>query len=841
MRTIHLIGNAHIDPAWLWDWREGMNEAIATCNAMVSLLHEFPDFRFIRGEAAIYDYVERNASGLFREISRLVAEGRWDVVGGTWIQPDNNLPSTEALVRQFNTGKRYFREKFGVEITAAWSADAFGHSAGLPDILAAAGMDSFACTRPQAHILALDKQAFWWQGQGARILAFRPHDGWYASERADLGKRLDECLVQAGHDDLDNVAMFYGLGNHGGGPTRAHMRTIQEWARRHPEVCVEHSGLHRFFAALRKELAAKGESFIPTHRGELNFCLRGCSASMARFKYSYRHGEAYLARGERMRSLVTAICADVPAFSLDEAWRTLLFSAFHDILPGTVIEHAADDQLAQMGGVIDAASRCETVTLLGLARSIDTGAGMWELPEDHPLPQPVLIWNPHPWEIEEHVEIEVSLDNRPLWNYSGTGKTLPFVVVERATGRVLPHQDIPVVHDSLVDLIWRRRVVVPVSIPSCGWSLLHVGLDPLGMLKKEPGAKSREMERRSLLEVTIKNKHLYATAKVGASSITFEKGGAAWLGDGLQVRVYEDRWGAWGGMLEERDSWLLTKEVERWTVSQSAILEEGPEVSRMWVRFEGAHSHVELILSLARDSGHVDIHARVLLNDRGVRLKLVIPASGAEGLARFAVPGGSVWRSPCGEVPGGRWVSAGAGADAVGFASDALYGFDTTETELRATIARTSRYGGDVHREPQERPWQPCMDIGDLKFRALLTPEIDSLERLADQLQEPLVVQTVPITKIFSPEPASFLPAKGSLFSVESKAVRVLAICPGNRDSIELRLQNTSNAPLSPLVVNWLGKDIELGHVDAFEIATWEMRRADGGTWTCERTVIGAS
>ncbi|MFH1498450.1 MAG: hypothetical protein ABII82_11545, partial [Verrucomicrobiota bacterium] len=117
--ALHLIGSAHLDPVWLWDWREGMNEGIATCRAMADLLEEFPEFRFIRGEAAIYAHVERHAPALFERIGGLVAEGRWDVVGGNWIQPDTNLPCTEALLRQFSRGKGYFRKKFGVEVTAA--------------------------------------------------------------------------------------------------------------------------------------------------------------------------------------------------------------------------------------------------------------------------------------------------------------------------------------------------------------------------------------------------------------------------------------------------------------------------------------------------------------------------------------------------------------------------------------------------------------------------------------------------------------------------------------------------------------------------------------------------
>lgn len=828
--TLHLIGSAHLDPVWLWDWREGMNEGVATCRAMADLLEEFPDFRFIRGEAAIYAHVERHAPALFERIRGLVAEGRWDVVGGNWIQPDTNLPCTEALLRQFVRGKGYFREKFGREVTAAWAADSFGHAAGVPDILAAAGMESFAFTRPQAGVLPLGSQAFWWEGAGgSRILSYRPHDGWYASERAEIGKRLDACAVRAERESLATVAMFYGLGNHGGGPSRAHLREIREWAERNPHVRVEHSGLHRFFAALREELVWRGEDAIPTHRGELNFCLRGCSASVARFKYAYRRAEAALLRSERTVAACAAVAGTAPAAeaaALADAWDGLLFNAFHDILPGSAIERAFDDQLAQTGAVSMIAQRAETAALTDLAARIDTTAGAWEVPADHPRPQPVLVWNPHPWALRTQVELEVSLDYRPLWQYQGRHHEAPITVVEAAGARRLPHQVIAEEHDSLRELLWRRRVVVPVELPPMGWSLLQMGLDPLGVVAPT-GASAREPAKAG--EAMIGNGILSVATEIGARAVTFTKDGREWLPDGLQARLYEDPWGAWGGMNEERDSWLLTEERERFTITHAEVMERGPERAALWVRFAGERSRVEITFLLGRDARHVELRVRAFLDDRGARLKLVLPAGGA---AEYAVPGGTVRREPCGEVPGGRWVRAGAEGDAVGFASDALYGFDTTAEEFRATIARASRYASDVKRAPEEQPWQPCADLGEHVFRALLTPDLAALPRLADALEEPPVTLTVPADKpVAGVAPAS----SGSLLSMDRRGPRLLSLLPDVSDcTLTLRLQNASGSPLpaASLGVLWRGQELALPRRDPLgpgAIATWRLSPGPGG------------
>src|ERR1700677_4420128 len=328
----HLIANSHLDPVWLWDWREGLNEAITTVRAILDLMDENKKLTYIRGESALYRHIEENDPATFQRIAAYVKSGRWDVVGGTYIQPDTNLAGVETLVRQFTEGQRYFEERFGRKVTVAWQADSFGHTAGLPVILDAAGIDSFAFTRPDKKVFPLSSPAFWWEGaSGARILAYRPMVGWYGTERDEVPRRMDGLLDAAHKSSLKNVACFYGVGNHGGGPTRRQLMEIRAWAETHPEVKVIHSGLHSFFAALHQEIKAKAASAIPVHRGELNYCLRGCYSTMARFKFLYRQGENRLCRAEKTDSVVSGFLG-MSGSDLTEAWRGVLFNSFHDIL-----------------------------------------------------------------------------------------------------------------------------------------------------------------------------------------------------------------------------------------------------------------------------------------------------------------------------------------------------------------------------------------------------------------------------------------------------------------------------------------------------------------------------
>ena len=120
--TFHLLPNAHLDPVWLWDWREGLNEGIITTRTVLDLMDEFPDLTFMRGEAALYQHIEEHDPVTFRRVQRMIEAGRWDVVGGTWVQPDTNMPATETFLRHFALGQAYFASRFGFRPRVAWAA-----------------------------------------------------------------------------------------------------------------------------------------------------------------------------------------------------------------------------------------------------------------------------------------------------------------------------------------------------------------------------------------------------------------------------------------------------------------------------------------------------------------------------------------------------------------------------------------------------------------------------------------------------------------------------------------------------------------------------------------------
>jgi len=814
--TFHLIANAHLDPVWLWDWREGLNEGVITCRTILNLMDEDQDLTFIRGESAIYRHIEEHDPDAFRRIVQYVEAGRWDVVGGTVIQPDTNLPSAETLARHFTHGQNYFISRFGAPVRAAWAADSFGHCAGLPEIMANAGIESIAFTRPFYETLPIAKPAFWWEApSGKRILAYRPAAGWYGAGRVEMMVRLDSLLEKARQCDLHNVGVFYGLGNHGGGPSRRHLREIRQWAEQHPEIQVVHSGLHRFMDALRAEKVE-----LPVHRGELNFTLRGCYSSAARFKFAYCKTENALASAERTDSLIRTALRQSPK-KLTAPWDSLLFNSFHDILPGSSIERALDEQLEWLGGAMHEARRVELGALNALALHVDTQVAQPE--GDLPAANAVLAWNPHPFPYRGPMEIEACLDYRMVDAYKGRPDEVPLRVLN-PEGAPIPFQTVPT--DNLLESdewIWRRRIVMHTEIPAMGW-----GVYEFGVVEGAPCTPPLPLKTPGQIEMGAYR----ITAQVGDTGVQiFRNGKPLFDRDGLAAAVMDDPWGSWGAS-DELESKGLTDEKERWSISHVENIEHGPERETLWVRFAGKQSWMGLTFHVYRGSDAVYVSARLLWNERKARLKLVMPIGAGE--AEYDVPGATVRRPPCGEVPGGRWVRVFGTAGPFGFASDSLYGFDCTQGDFRATITRATSYaymaGTEGRRMDPVPDWRPALDCGEMKFRFLINPGDAQLPGLAQWLNQPVV-------SVVTPAKPGTLPRSGSFASLSPASLQMLALKRAeDGNGLIVRVRETTGQDASA-TLTWLNQTLDLGPVTANSIASWRLQSAPDG-WTAQRTSI---
>ncbi len=819
--TIHIIPNAHLDPVWLWDWRDGYTEAITTTRTILDLMDEYPELTFIRGEAFHYRYIEQTDPATFDRLKARIAEGRWDVVGGMMLQSDMNMPHTETFARQITYAQRYFQAQFGRTARVGWSADCFGHAAGMVDILAAGGMEYYAYTRPKSIPLA---STFWWESaSGARLLTHHPSVGWYGAERDEMPRRLDDLLVYAESVPFRNILCFAGLGNHGGHPSRRMIADIRTWADAHPDVRVEYSGLTRYFDTLRAELATLPADAIPSYRGELNPSPRGVYALGARFKFAYRHAEAGLLRADRMASLVaaTGIMQHSPN-TLREAWEAVLYNTFHDILPGSSIERAMNEQLEWLSLTPHTARLTEQRLVNALSAHIDTQVRPPQV--DMPSGVPFLLFNPHPWAFDGLVELETNLDYRPVWKYLNRSDDMPVIV--RGDGLApLPLQKIEAEHLYWPECNIRTRVLVPVQIPACGWQVVEYAY--------EEGASTIPVTQPTQGDPDgrrIENDLWQVEAIEGSAGVRLWRNGISVFGDaGLSVITVEDPWGCWGDFHESEEAANLVTVRHHWRITRSEVVESGPLRSTLCVRMEGGNSRMDLRFSLASGREAVDVSVRVLWDERSAQLKLVLP--GAFRAATYRIPAGEITRGAAGDVVGGQWVKLDADAGGLGFASDALYGFNLTpEGDFQAAIARATRYSADKPSTADQHPWRPVFDQGVLSFRFLLTGNIDRLVHLAAELEQPPLV--APVTPR-----AGTWERRGGLCSLSSDSLQLLAIKPAeDGNGWIVRLQKAAMPTGQPDQSNfqWMGTGVDLPSLPPNPLVSMRLTRQSDGTWMAQ-------
>lgn len=447
-KKFHLICNAHLDPVWLWEWEEGAAAALSTFRTAADLCEEFGRFVFCHNEVILYQWVEEYEPALFARIQRLVKEKKWHIMGGWFLQPDCNMPSGESLVRQMLTGRRYFKEKFGVVPTTAINFDPFGHTQGLVQILAKAGFDSYLFCRPAPHEIELPDRTFRWVGlDGSSVMATRVEET-YLSPLGGARDKAETCMKNmAGRSQPD--AILWGVGNHGGGPSRkdiCDLDALIAQIKKTPDMEVCHSTPEAYFADLKKSGVT-----LPEFRGGLNPTMVGCYTSQVRIKQEHRALENDLYMSEKMAAAAYAAgLMTYPEAELSAAGQDLLTAEFHDIIPGSSIQAVEDASLRGMAHGREILSRVRARAFFALA------TGQKKAPDGS---IPVCVYNPHPWPVDAMITCEFQLADQ---NFSGT--FTDFVVKQK--GKAIPAQVEK--ERSNLNLDWRKHVVFrAVLAPSC--------------------------------------------------------------------------------------------------------------------------------------------------------------------------------------------------------------------------------------------------------------------------------------------------------------------------------------------------------------------------------------
>lgn len=343
------IGHAHIDTAWLWPLAETHRKCVRSFSNAVRNMEAYPSFRFSCSQAYQYDYIKREHPGLYEQIVKQVKRGQWVPVGGTWIEPDCNLPSGESLLRQFLYGQRFFEQEFGRRCTEFWNPDVFGYNGQLPQIMRLAGIQRFLTQKlswnrfnqPLHH-------TFTWVGvDGSEVLAHFPPADTYNGE-CHIEELRRHARKYKDNDRSQHAMYLFGFGDGGGGPTRTMLETL--------ERCRDLNGVPRcdqrtseaFFDLLEADIQD-----LPRLHGELYFEYhRGTYTTQAATKRGNRKGEILLHDIELLAALAGRLGdAEYPGDALDALWKLLLLNQFHDILPGSSITQVyalTETQLAEI-------------------------------------------------------------------------------------------------------------------------------------------------------------------------------------------------------------------------------------------------------------------------------------------------------------------------------------------------------------------------------------------------------------------------------------------------------------------------------------------------------------
>ncbi|TVR95645.1 MAG: alpha-mannosidase [Trueperaceae bacterium] len=706
--SLWLTGHAHIDLAWLWPLEETRRKAVRTFETVLGLMDRYPHFHFNQSSAQLYAYVEEDDPALFERIRARVAEGRWDVVGGMWVEPDGNLLAGESWARQLLHGQRYFERAFGVRARVCWLPDTFGYTGNLPQLLAQAGVPSFFTTKLNWNETdTFPHDLYEWEGlDGTRVLAhafYNPNGGYNGHvEPFDLGETWRHFRGKQRHDQS---LLSFGYGDGGGGPTDAMLEAFERLRDVPGLPRLEMGRVETFFERVDRSALPVwvGEKYLEFHRGTYT--------TQARTKALHRRLEHELVAAEAAATLAALGGADDPHDTLYDAWTVLLRNQFHDILPGSSIRTVYETAEREMGEALQRVTNVRDVALGTLSA---------------PGARALVVWN-------------LSLDARPLRCATPIPAGGAGLELTLADGTPVPHARTDT--QLLVSL-------EHVRVPALGYLTLYLGPPgdeaagsdaPGDRAASQPGAVSGSANE-------LENEHLrIRVAADGTLESVYDKDAAREVlaGRGNALWAYVD-------VPRQYEAWEIDHDYERDGVEVVAsqppeLVEAGPVRASLRVTRRFEQSTIVQEYRLSAGARRLDVVTRVDWRGRRQLLRALFPLAVRHHEATFETAFGAVarpthrntsWDEARFEVPGHRWADiseAGYGASLV---NDAKYGYSAHGGTLGLTLLRAPVFP------------DPFADEGEHEFTYALYPHTGDWRTgtVAEghDLNSPLVVVAVP-------------------------------------------------------------------------------------------------
>lgn len=730
MPTIVATGHTHIDVAWLWRVRETRQKVARSFATALSLMDEYPDYRFMYNQGLLLDYLEADYPELFERMREKIAGGQFEIEGALWLEPDVNITGGEALVRHILHGVRYHQQKFGVTPRIVWLPDTFGYSAALPQLMRLSGLDMFV-----THKLSwndtnrMPYEAFHWQGiDGTKVPAYflttqkYEYDGINTTYCPDLvpSHVLGTWKRFSQKETLDELFLVYGHGDGGGGPTRAMLENVRRMERGIPGCPrLKHDKMGPFFARLSDKFRADSAAF-PTWVGELYLEYhRGTLTSVAKNKRNNRLAETTLRELETLAVLAMERGVAYPAAKLWELWQIVLLNQFHDILPGSSIGAVYEDSdrdyarffaeaetlKRELAAPLAGADQHLLLNLLARRRS-----GYVTLPEG----------------MRSAIENGTAIAAQPIALADGsTAHVAPVEAVPALGGRAVALSSAATDLPAATDLS-----VSPTSLEN---ARLRVEIDAHGRI------------------VSLFDK------QSGREAIEAGKAGNA-------LFAHQD-------IPLDFDAWDIDASFEDkvWPVDQlvsSRVVETGPYRAAIRLEWRYENSTIVQIVALERGSARLDIDCMVDWHERQTLLKAAFPLAVRTDSVAAEIQFGHVtrpthrntsWDVARFETSMQRWVDMSEPGFGVALINDCKYGYDAKGNTLRLTLVKSPIF-----------PW-PEADQGLHRFRyALLVHDGDrgAVHDEAEAFNLPL--QLIAGAAGQSPDTSSLFEILGDGVSVEA-------------------------------------------------------------------------
>ena len=701
MKTVHIVFNAHIDPIWLWPWQSGLDEVLATCRSACDRLDRHPDLTFTRGEAWVYDEIERIDPALFARIKGHVEAGRWEVIGGWWLQPDCNAPSGFAMERQIGLGKAYCESRFGLFPRTAYNVDSFGHAATLPGLMHRFGQDRYVMMRPQPAEMELPASLFRWRGYegGPEIVTFR------IMKQYNLGSELSEThlreAIESLPEGIQDSMLFVGFGDHGGGPSEHQIAWLRKHQNSFEGITLEFSSVNRFFDAVWPQRGS-----LPLVTGELQQHAIGCYSVYRPIKTALRKAEHLIRQAELFYEAEPSSCPpDTPA-ELQKSWERICFNHFHDTLGGSCLPSAYPQPLAQLGYAQNIA---DNLLQEGLRRKLNS------LPDD-PL-QRIVLYNASDLAFDGPVQFMPWLD----WQEWGAGWRL---IDEN--GAAVPFQI--VAPEALIGTM--INLVFPIQIAPREMRVLRIQYTG-GPVKPS-------------MSVIAAPESLSVAGQIDISSLSLK------FASGIELQMpklmlYDDPSDTWSHGLDRYDEAPLAQAV--W--EDRALVDRGSLVAS-WIRNGSIGSSLLRAEWRVYSQGFAELRLLVNWQERHKLLKLVQPLPGSPVRRTDGILGGWLPRPLDGrEMPlrDGMLLEIhsqeNGDSQALGIVAPDVYAADATPERIRFTLLRSAIM---AHHEPYSghAPRRTFSDQGEhvFTFRYLAGPAVQPalMDEHAFQMQRPPLI-----------------------------------------------------------------------------------------------------